>query len=258
MHRTAPILGIMALTLSSASPFCEVPASAPLDALLSSAQSAFGRGQYLRSRDCYTVALHRYWRDFDASASESLLQATAPQMQRLAEQTRSIQSQLAHIGGLSQADAEEAGDDGDAAGGTNLEPAHHIPGAHPAPPGSLLVGGSLGLRAAKTAGMLNMNQPRAALAASDKSTLQPQRAARGTVEPPSTPILRDSDLKQLSSLPRRQQVRALERIAHKRLGLLRHSGTDAGRAPGLAHSVEPVPMRRLPSETASDRDAGWA
>lgn len=227
------------------------------------------------------VALHRYWKDFDASAASSLSQATEPQLQHLARQSRSLQDQLAGLSGPGSANAAGVDEDFN----TNLEPAHHIPGAHPVPPGSVPAGAAASLPASLLRGGEGGSNggppPRAALeegtprrlrgarspALSSAPTSSSRRTANGGgggrhgtlpgIESSPNQIIRDSDIEQLSALPRRRQIRALERMAQERLGHLRLHESAAALSGG---SAAPASRDDRPSELhALDvLDEGWA
>lgn len=291
MYLVAPFL-LLAVLASSASPFCNVSPSAPYEDILESAQQAFSRGQYRRSRSCYLVALHRYWREYDAASASSLAEATAPQMEHFAGQAVAMQQQLSQLSNHGAAIDEE-----DTA--SDLGPAHHIPGQHPVPPGSAVSGHESELTTAlpnqprsgfsRTQGVSQKiyasanvplhgaSAPQPAMVSSPHADAPPT-ASKASVRAPvgiaapvqSSRLLHDSDVETLSSLPRRQQIRELERIARDGLRRLHmrdgsggtgRSSTDAASASiGSQASAIKEDARNAPLSgiSAEDLDAGWA
>ena len=275
----APFL--LAVLATSASPFCNVSPSAPYEDILESAQQAFSRGQYRRSRSCYLVALHRYWREYDAASASSLAEATAPQMEHFAGQAVAMQQQLSQLSNRGTAIDEDTP-------ASDLGPAHHIAGQHPVPPGSAAASGHQpelptvlpnqpGSGSSRAQGISQKNRAKLPVLVPGSSSPPPAtasmdsvRAAVGIAAPvQSSYLLHDSDVETLSSLPRRQQIRALERIARdglRRMHVDGNRGTDrsstdaasasiGSQAPATNEGVRDAPHSGTPAE---DLDVGWA
>lgn len=77
-------------------------------------------------------ALSKYWRDFDADASATLLAATQPDRIRLSQDVARMTGELERL----LAQRPETGEDVDAAARGPIEPEHHLAGPHPMPPGT--------------------------------------------------------------------------------------------------------------------------
>jgi hypothetical protein len=269
---------LLLLVTVSSSPFCDFGPTASYDDLLGSAQAAFHGGDYQKSKQCYMTALHRYWKDYELKMAPEVERANQAQLTIAAARMRQQLSQLVGAATSGSPQSASRGDFDEDSLDPPGEPEQHSTGPHPVPPGAMPVaatttGSALQGSEQRFAGRLD--QPGGEVhGILDKGTQTrghgaPRRVSKhdhpGALEP-----LSDAQLRHLSSLPRRQQIRLLQRMANEKLQQHNTQQTDKRRAqaginmnkPSRLHSLTESPSSRSGAES-SDEDsadkggAGW-
>lgn len=225
------LLALIALAASTSSPFCDHGMTASYDDLLGSAQHAFQAKNYQKSKNCYLTALHRYWKEFDNAMKPTLDQVDRLHTAHLAASAAKMQAQLSQLVAGHAETGSPVMDEQD----PQREPEQHMPGPHPVPPGSV-----------------------PAIAALPQATLSlPKLRQSFTTSLPgrtNDALIDDSAVRHLSSLPRRQQIRALQRMANDRLQLMHQNGDGAARS-GAYKGRQVAPRG---TGTAEQLEQGWA